>query len=433
MFCVLYPMMHLSGQFGEFMKESHPHIQIFEHESLRIGEVRNGVVFSEQHWHQLLRLNAKHYPPYFQIIHQGIKALHYVGIVALPGLSLEVLPKTDTYENVHWQKFLLDMLQACGKLPSTHIQSTLATTQGKLSDFFISAFLSEVDLLCQAGLLKKYRRAYKNEYKFSGKILLHEHVRRNCVHKERVYAEHQAYDTQHILNEIIREALSLLMHWNTSPTLQQRITKLLSVFPQESGKVDVNKGLKLKLNREESHYEKALAWANFILLHLKPQLKHGTLHTPCFMVDMQQLFEEYVAIQLKQAAFRLGCNIQYQARSRFWKQRSIRPDMVLVTPAGERIILDTKWKTLKHGQPNDADLKQIFIYNQFFGAKRGILLYPGQGAAESYASAYHYASPTPLSCEVAFVALMDSQTRRLSKHWAYKLLEQLLKKETISF
>lgn len=431
MFCVLYRMMHLSGQSGGFMK-SHLHIQIFEHESLRIGEERNGARFTEQHWHQLLQLNAKQYPPYFQIIHRGIKALHYVGIITVPGLSLEILPKTDVHAQVNWQMFLLDMLQASGKIPSTSIQSRLDTMQGKLSDFFIGAFLTEVELLCQAGLLKKYRRAHRNEHKFSGRILLHEHVRRNCVHKERVYAEHQTYDTQHFLHALISEALSLAYQWNSSAAQQPTISRLLAAFPPSSRKPEAGRGLQPKLNREERYYEKALAWANFILLHLKPQLKYGNLFTPCFMIDMQQLFEAYVALKLKQAAFQMGCRIQQQARSRFWKQRSIRPDMVLTTPSGERIILDTKWKMLQHGQPADADLKQIYIYNQFFQAERGILLYPGQGTAEAYAATYHHPARTPLYCEVAFVRLWDTQTGRLSGDWAKQLLEQMLKKDMMT-
>ncbi|WPP51116.1 McrC family protein [Catalinimonas niigatensis] len=413
-------------------KTNPPYIQIFEHESLHVGEERKGVVFTEQHWRELLARNERQYPPYFQIIHKGIRALHYVGLMAVPGFTLEILPKTDAQEKIHWQLFLLDMLQACGKLPHTSVPALLSAEQGKLSDFFINAFLREVEQLCQEGLLRKYRRAYSNEHKFSGRILLHEHVRRNYVHKERVYAEHQRFDTQHILHEVIREALTYTLQLSQAADVQHRIQKLLSILPTNTVKIDLRSIEKLKLGREDIRYQKALEWANFILLKLKPQFRMGRLSTTCFMIDMQQLFEEYVGLQLKQTAPLFGCRIQRQASSKFWKQRSIRPDMVLSTAAGENIILDTKWKMLKHGQPGDADLKQIYIYNQFFKAERGILLYPSQGSYRNYASTFHHPSTSPLSCELYFLDLMDSHSHRLSKNWAEKLLEQMLKRKSIS-
>ncbi len=410
---------------------NHQVIQIYEHQALKVGVAYDGVIFTTQHWEQLLRLNETQYPPFFQIIHQGIKALHYVGCIALPGLTLEILPKTDVPKNINWQVFLLEMLQACGKIPRTKTSSLLATHQGLMSDFFISAFLSEVETLCKAGLLKKYRREARNTHTFRGKILISEHIRRNVVHKERVFAEHQVYDQQHILHQILRKALISVKTLSSQPELVQRTESLLGNLPVQSAKVDWNTIKKLRLTREDAAYGQALAWAKLILQTASPQLICGSFAAPFFMIDMQQLFESYVSIQLQQAAPLLGCKLHQQPSSRFWKQRSLRPDMVLTTAEGETIILDTKWKLLKNGQPEEADLKQIYIYNQFFEAKRGILLYPKQSDLGAYSGIFLHPQNDLFSCEISFIDLIDERCFTLSNNWAIKLLKRILSKETL--
>jgi 5-methylcytosine-specific restriction enzyme subunit McrC len=40
-------------------------------------------------------------------------------------------------------------------------------------------------------------------------------------------------------------------------------------------------------------------------------------------------------------------------------------------------VLDTKWKLAGPKGPSDDDLKQIFAYNEIFGAPRAFLLHPG--------------------------------------------------------
>ncbi|MDF9797276.1 5-methylcytosine-specific restriction enzyme subunit McrC [Catalinimonas alkaloidigena] len=413
------------------MRKSGNYIQIFEHQTLRIGDVQHDIIFTEQHWNQLLQLNERQYPPYFQIIHQGIKALHYVGVIALEGLTLEILPKTNSQSSTQTRLLLLDMLKVSGKIPSGSTNSSLADTKGNLFDFFLFSFVSEVEMLVSKGLINQYRKVKRNEPSFKGKILIQEQVRKNCVHKERVFTEHQVFDSHHMLNAFIRIALEKTLKITFNQQLISKVKRLLPYFPVVSPQVDFSKLNRLRLSREEAHYEEALDWAQFIHKHLKPKFSPGKLRCQCFLVNMQQLFEDYVVITLRKSAAEFGCKIEPQARSRFWKQRSIRPDMVLTTAEGETVILDTKWKMLKSHEPDDADLKQIYIYNRFFKARRGILLYPQQTKAISYAADYHHTGESPISCEVAFID-MYTENDFLPEDWAKKLFQRIINKTTVS-
>lgn len=50
--------------------------------------------------------------------------------------------------------------------------------------------------------------------------------------------------------------------------------------------------------------------------------------------------------------------------------RLVKPDLVLTSPQGERIVIDTKWKLIRDGRPSDADLKQMFVYNLYWKTDR---------------------------------------------------------------
>jgi hypothetical protein len=58
-----------------------------------------------------------------------------------------------------------------------------------------------------------------------------------------------------------------------------------------------------------------------------------------------------------------------------------RPDIVVRSRTSGTVLLiaDTKWKVLRDGPPSDADLQQMFIYNELLSGPGAALVYPGAG------------------------------------------------------
>lgn len=107
------------------------------------------------------------------------------------------------------------------------------------------------------------------------------------------------------------------------------------------------------------------------------------------MFDMNDLWEKWFAKRLKVVAGDLGIpiHIKEQVKKTFWiptigypvKQK---PDIVIESADGKRIILDTKWKII-HNRPSEDDLRQMYTYNQLFESNRSYLVYPGAGNINS--------------------------------------------------
>ena len=180
---------------------------------------------------------------------------------------------------------------------------------------------------------------------------------------------------------------------------------------------------RLKLDRNTQRYYRALQLARLIILNYAPDLSGGANNVVAILFDMNELFERFILVSLHRAKSKsadkkivaLG-----QLSKHFWGHKSIRPDVLVKVEREQRVeqfIVDTKWKIPASNLPNDADLKQIYVYNLQFGSTRGLLVYPRADATQSairnpYAGAL--ASSVSHSCETCFVELFgpDQKIRK---------------------
>lgn len=355
-------------------------IQVFEHQRLLKGNVYGEVKFESRYFDALLKLNELHENKYFTAIYEGIKFDSFVGVLQVDDLVIEVLPKVDGYTTTknQWRDVLIDMLRVTHDLKVNSVGQAHVDRQTiHLLDIYFDWFLTEIEQLLHAGLIKQYRKESKNTLALKGKLEFAEHISKNIVHRERFYTSHQVYDKDHLLHQIINQALCVVERMSRGTYRFGRCQALQLNFPEVSAIVVFeNTFTKLNFNRKSEPYRIAMELARLIILNYSPNVKSGAENMLALMFDMNDLWEKYVLALLKRHALGRWL-IKGQDSKRFWEGKTIRPDIVLESIATQTcVIIDIKWKNYAYDRIRIDDLRQIYVYNDFWNAKVGMLLYP---------------------------------------------------------
>jgi 5-methylcytosine-specific restriction enzyme subunit McrC len=370
------------------LENKRKNITIFEHQAIKLNQEIDGVKFDSNNLKALQSYYGENGVPYFSLIHNGVRFNEYVGVIQVGNTVIEVLPKADnnfagTYEKNLWRDILIDMLFAVGifdiHAPSS---STLKLKSNSILDLYFELFLNEVEYLLHGGLVKQYRRKQGNVTALKGSLKFGRHIQQNLTHQERFYVCHSTFDVEHKLHFIIYKTIRLLKQINTNAAIQSRIGTLLLNFPEISDiKVSESTFDRIGYNRKTLIYKKSIEIARLLLLHYHPDVSRGKDNVLALMFDMNYLWEQFVYVSLRKHK-ESSTTITVQTSKPFWKPKTgykskIRPDIVVNKDKENCVVLDTKWKNLKGSNPSPDDLRQMFVYHEYYNAQRVALVYPG--------------------------------------------------------
>ena len=398
-------------------------IQVFEYQKLRYDDVG---IFRKHHFDAMVKFNELHQNKYFTIIHKGIRFGSYVGVIQIGGLTIEILPKADNNENSDknlWQNVLLNMLKVCKHIQVESISETqLKKRYHSILDVYFELYLNELERLVKKGLIKKYRKNQSNQNALKGKLLFAQNIQQNLVHKERFYCEHQVYDKNHLLHQILFKGLLVLKTF-VNDSLKDKLNRLLFEF-QDFENINIQKKHfnKIIIDRKNHDYQKAIDIAKIIILNYSPSLNYGNENLLTLLFDMNALWEEYI-FRILQKHKTNEIEVSFQNSDKFWENKRIRPDIVLKMQ-DETFVIDTKWKIIEANNPSDDDLKQMFVYNLHWKAEKTLLLYPKTNQTDSEFGTFHYDN-LGKKCKLGFVNITNEHTIKNSQIVANEIFAKI--------
>ena len=376
---------------------------MFEYERLKLGQIVGDVKFEHQDLEALQRIHAAQ-DLYFDLIHNGVRFKNYVGVLHLSRLTIEILPKADNHTDASeegkdgWRNLLIDMLRISGLSKVGSVSKAHQRLRNNtLLELYLRHFLDECDEVLRRGMVKTYRRQRGNVGALKGQLVFSTHLRQNIVRRDRFFTEHQVYDHGHLANHVLHAALEVVDRIAVNAELRSTARRLLLRFPEmpKTPTIQASTFDKLAGGRKLEHYRDALGLAKLILLNFSPDLRRGEDDVLAILFDMNVLWERFIYRILQRGLAESGYKVSYQNAKRFWNNRKVKPDLVLTTPHGEDIVIDTKWKVIRDGRPSDADLKQMFVYNLYWKTDRSILLYPGAETWSGEWGRFHEGKPRP--------------------------------------
>lgn len=399
-------------------------IQVFEHDKLTSKSLcTKNEPLGDKIIDKLWQYNDSNKNIYFEVIRHGVKFKNYVGVIQIGGTTIEILPKADKLntqsptEKDIWHKVLLKMLAHCKKIKVNAVsEAYLRKKHQSLLDLYFELFLSEVNLLLQQGLIKKYNKKSGNVLALKGRLDFAKNIQQNIIRQERFYTIHQIYDYNHLVNQIIYKALNVLKSISNNTYLIDSVNRSLTNFP-EIKEIEINKYHfdKVISNIKTEPYDEALKIAKMIILNYSPDIKGGDENMLALLFDMNKLWEEYIYRMLLKVDDN-SIKVSFQNRDKFWDEKIIKPDIVITKTElfndeekVNKYIIDTKWKVKEYPEPDDDDLKQMYVYNMYWESERSMLLYPTSKELNTNFGKFHKGREKENQCKLGFIKVMENK------------------------
>lgn len=236
------------------------------------------------------------------------------------------------------------------------------------------------------GLLHGYREEEDALQTVRGRIRLEEQIRRRFGIGLPVEVRYDEFTDDILENRLVKAAVSQLSMMRLRSMKARRglswvAGMLEQVSPTEFGPNDVPE---IGFDRLNEHYRGVVGLARLVLRHSAFQSGRGNVRASGFLMNMNDLFEEFVTVALREA---LGVSEQTLLSNKGLKLDEdgavdIKPDLSWWDGTTCSFVGDAKYKNLTGRRVPTADLFQLLAYATAHDLPGGLLVY-AQGEADT--------------------------------------------------
>lgn len=324
----------------------------------------------------------------------------WVGVMQVPGLQLEILPKTDEIasqdadqEVRDIRSNLMEMLLR-GGLGAVRARGVadLALKRGNLHDQLVDAFLERTLFELRRGLDRGYATEEDNLTTLRGKLVLSRHVALNSAQKTRFFCRHDVLTEATQIGVRLKQACRVLAARTLPVAVLVKCQQVLALLDDVPDVTFRHRETEPVFTRQNERFEDIYGFACMLLEGQAPDARSGEVETFSLLFDMEQVFERYIAAFLASEVMHRfgGASLYPQAKGHRHslyldgqeKVLRMAPDLLFVhetVDAKQTLIVDTKWKRLADeagGRPSRPDLYQLYAYLHRYDCQRAFLLYP---------------------------------------------------------
>lgn len=333
----------------------------------------------------------------------------WVGVIQVPGLQVEILPKTDEREVGEAvvkgvRRNLLHML-AWGGLARVRDRGVaeLAQRTGMLHDQLVARFLEHLGEELRRGADRCYEAEEGNLLTLRGKLVLSRHLPRNAAQKHRFYCRYDEINEFTAINSVLHAACLALRHWSLPNEVQRSLTEPLALLADVTPAADPKALPSVSFNRQNERFQDLYEFARMVLTGMAPDVRSGEVRCFTLLFDMDKVFERFVAAFIGRYVVPRIHGLRLYPQGEGNRRYLYVPDdsdkgrrALLLTPdmlfsldqpgqPHRLFIIDTKWKQLDKAmgaRPANGDLYQLYAYLLRYGCERAFLLYPAADGLE---------------------------------------------------
>lgn len=312
-----------------------------------------------------------------------VAASSYIGRIELPDAALYIAPKITGVTVWHWLSVAYD-------LPSLRF-SPAATRLGEWTgdvEWLIKAFAKECAAIVRGGLRSGYETRVEPTENVRGHLRIAPTLAQWMKQEYRFVCAYDEPTRSVAENRLLYAGLyHMAQRRYRDPSLRRDLLRLCPAFAPEKlpEREEAETALpseqlaelaRLPCLRLSRSYARACAWLALYWRGSAWAMREGAVPHDSFVLDMNELFERYVARRLQETLSRHGIEVSTQPHHWLGENGHIRivPDLVLRHPSGKEVVVDTKYK-LRTGQGENADVFQMLAYLTARQAHSGVLLY----------------------------------------------------------
>lgn len=307
-----------------------------------------------------------------------------VGLVAGDGWALEVAPRLSIPRLMFLLSYALD--------PKGWREDAIAVEQdtslfAAIANGFASSALRAVNPAPLCG----YRTTRESSISLRGRVLFGEQISRSKGLPIPIEAAFDEFTQDIPENQMLYGAALCLLSLPLIPTrtrgeLEHLLFTLDGVQPTLPS-ADVSRPVATRLNE---HYSGALALSELILRGGSVRAEIGSIDFTSFVFDMNQVFEDFLAIALGDALEQHGGEVisQYSGETLDVERRiRLKPDLLWREKSSGSWLgaIDAKYKRLESSAFPNADAYQMLAYCNAFGLSSGFLVYAKDETAHARA------------------------------------------------
>lgn len=323
-----------------------------------------------------------------------IRPTAWIGVVRFERLELRVVPKL-----VGGNLGVLRMINyssGLGSLKRLPRGFDLSTGEHNLIDLVCLLLSDQADMVVSAGLLQGYVQKEEALAVLRGRLLPLEQARKRFMMLDRLECRFEDFETDITDNRLVGAGLAAARRVCIDEQIRRRVRLMHAVFAEacQPEELDTNAIETLEYDRRNDNYRSAHMWSKLLLQRtaLKDVFEHGEGRSFAFLLNMNQLFEDFVT-QLVRDSFldaeKISVNAQHRDASIIEDERTGRPYAAVIpdlliqmieSDGLRRIPIDAKYKLYDEKKLDSADVYQTFMYSYAFGradqSPIAILIYP---------------------------------------------------------
>jgi 5-methylcytosine-specific restriction enzyme subunit McrC len=319
-----------------------------------------------------------------------VRTHSWVGVVRVAGHEIRVMPK-----HTHGSLGVLTMLRyASGAVPE-QVRSARTVQEGdrNLLDLVCLLLADESEMVVRQGVLQDYAEHEEALAALRGRLLVDRQVRLRYGQVDEVECRFDELEADIAENRILAAGLAVAGRVCADVAIKARVRRLATAFAELCS---VAQGAAaaaepMEYTRRNEHYAVGHIWARLLLAQhgIHDLYATGTPQTQAFLLDMNVLFERFIAQALEDSAsgtpFRVdrqsstGSIIVDALTGRTYTR--VRPDVLVRHGEREETYpVDTKYKLYDERRVAPQDVYQAFLYAFAFhaghGPRQASLVYP---------------------------------------------------------